>query len=427
MPRLGRWWVGRHGLAAASVAAAAVATGFLFLLLPGGPAISQQASGALFTDGGAAISDFRDAGGADTYTGFVYCEYDGGAVYLDAGNVCTEPLGLRNEGMSSNRFGVTSYNGGWGDTGAAVSAGTGLDGTNTAIVISVGSGTSAHKTTWSVPNGTNGVAYTQSIYAKGGNSVNFMSLSHGSNALYATFDLSTCTLADAAGSVTGWVRYVGGGWCRIAATDTWASGGGPQHYAYGDTAAHAIPGTSWTGNSGTLTIWQPSVERQDFPTSPILNDSNNQELTRAPDFITAPNGIANSQSFCFCGTFTPMSAGIGGTLISAGDTDDADAWALYVAAGKIGAVIVDSSGGGKSYTQTGTLSDGPHRICFYDAAGTITVKVDSASTAGSISGSGSGIVTTQPASICLGNYLDQSSPYYGWTNRLVGSTGVACQ
>lgn len=412
-----------------AVAASGPSDPALLLILPVGPAQVQLAAGILFTDGGVAVNQFRDAG-ASGDTAFKFCEYDGGLVELDAGDICVETRGILVEGGTSTHFGVTEFSPSWGDTGAAVSAGTSMDGTSTAILVDTGSGTSAHKTTWGAFDTTAGDPGTFSSYFKAGLAgAGFVSLSHNSATNYAVVEISTCTICDEMGTHTAVTHYAGGGWCRLAFSQLAPSDNPSLHWAYGDTCAHAVPTTSWTGVGGTVIVDKPQYEKRSYASSAVRNTATNIPIVRTADSTSVPNALTSGSNFCIPYDMDPeWSTWPGGAtyLVAAGVEDDDDTWKMYISSGALKFRITDHNGDANTFNG-GTVSAAAHHIRVCDAAGTITAFVDGSPLSGTTTGSGTGTVATQPATLWFGQTDSLSGHLYGWLNRICGdTTGAAC-
>jgi hypothetical protein len=118
---------------------------------------------------------------------------------------------------------------------------------------------------------------TRSIFVKSG-TADFVGLS-ASGADGAVFNLATGAKVADYGSAVGSISAAGNGWFRISVVPSTA-------YRYliviiGETAAQAIPGTSYAGTNKTILIWGAQLEAGAFATSYIPTVAS--QVTRAID------------------------------------------------------------------------------------------------------------------------------------------------
>jgi len=138
----------------------------------------------------------------------------------------------------------------WANDGCTVTANATLapDGTATADTLTAHATTAEHRIYQTISSGNHG----KSFFAKAG-TASFISVSNGTAALCAVFNLATGVVSSATG-VTATITPVGNGWYRCHVYDSAAT-----IYIVaniGTTAANAVAQTLWLGASETVHLWQ---------------------------------------------------------------------------------------------------------------------------------------------------------------------------
>jgi hypothetical protein len=152
--------------------------------------------------------------------------------------------------------------------------------------------------------------YTVSIYAKAG-TVNFLGLSNTTAGVnYAVFDLSNGTVSSTGGSGTTTTSRISGpflnGFYRLEISFTVSgSTGGSVNLTPGDTAAHAIPGTTWNA-AGTENVyaWGAQIESPSRAATPLITTAGSTAATASDIISFTPTGDLSAEG---CSTATVLS------------------------------------------------------------------------------------------------------------------------
>lgn len=137
-------------------------------------------------------------------------------------------------------------------------------------------------------------SYVKSIYAKAG-TASYIAISYGLAPQYAVFNVSTGAVSSSVG-VAASITSVGNGWYLCSITPTTLIG---QQYVVinmGDSAAHAVPGTSYVGSGSTVQIYRASYSYVTYETAPRPADLALAPTTSAalfaPRLDTNPSTLA---------------------------------------------------------------------------------------------------------------------------------------
>jgi len=226
--------------------------------------------------------------------------------YQNGGGGCPSLL-LEKQSTNVNTYSEQFDNVGWSLSGVTVSANqtTSPDGTQNADKLIESSANVLHEI-YQAQSLTNGVTYTNTIYAKSAErtqiAINFVSGGFGQGANVIA-DLSAGTLGTVSnyGSVTGstaTITNVGNGWYRISLTMTPATT--TTFYADYSPALNGNITYQGNGTSGVF-IWGAQIEQSTYPTSYINTTS--ASATRVKDLAyntSATSLIGQSEGVLFC-------------------------------------------------------------------------------------------------------------------------------
>ena len=270
----------------------------------------------------------------------------------------------------------------------------------------------------------------RSLYAKAG-TVGFLSITGQGGAGSVVYNLNTGTI-DAVSTGTGAIQSVGGGWYRCI-FDQLIVSAGTFIVCVGDTAAHALgPGTSWTA-AGTETVYvfgaQSEASAGPYPSS-YFDTGSSITTTRALDVLTFSNPLhgIDPPSWSFGATLTPIAGDwynvyLGGGSIpiwwQGGNQLNPSTWRTLIAYPTTTGSefdVYDQATNSWDIANTGTVSGGaPVTISCKNQYPGITST--SPGTPGTHTGTGTGIVSVQPATITLG-YGSDVYNFIGWISNV---------
>lgn len=149
------------------------------------------------------------------------------------------------------------------------------------------------------------------------------------------------------------------------------------------------------------------------------------------DLVTVANPIPDGVSFCLQATVKPTAASwpaATNAVMSTRSYFSANSFSFTVnSSGFITLNVIDSAGNNRTFNSTTTISGAAHKVRACAAGSTITVTVDGAAVAGTLNGTGTGVISSQGPTIALGalqvsgaNYLD------GWIRDVCIGLPGAC-
>jgi hypothetical protein len=410
MNRPGRWWIARKSWLVLGGSATAVAAFALLYVLPNGPATSQIASGvAIFGDGGQAVTVKRAAS-------VVCANQDGGFYYVTTDQPCVEPAGLVVRAATTQLLEHTDDPlSNWTFENMNVTGGILCpDGTDGGIRVAFDSSLNTRRM-YKGLNSAGASPYSLSLYMRPAqvqyvrvavaNSKEVRFALDGGRVSMNTdlfgFAASTGTLfADSQPAALGFTRY------RYSTYDTTGSGFLVLHAGYTDlqTTSEAV-----AGDGGYFDMCMPSVTATPDVREYIRNNTGST-VDRPADEVRVANPLGNSDTtWAIGGVFTPddmrWDVGIDRGLAQLGrDAGDSNTASLWVNDGGFLAFrVVDNAFGVKTLTSTTTVHAGQRFIRAVNDGGILSLSVDGTQLAGTASGSGTGIITTQPGVLYLGS------------------------
>lgn len=356
---------------------------------------------------GAAISGVTHA-----RTSAVACrDADGELVALTSNQPCLEPDGLRVENAATNRAreSQTLDNATpWFLTNSTLTANaaTAPDGTATAERLESDAASGGHGMGQGVNSGGAG-PWAFSVYVKPGEAT-YLRVIGGALGYEATFDLTQGRFGPTNSSnldPRAWMVDAGGGWWRVGVVFD----SNPAFYqvALGRTAHETQAGFSQAGVG--LYLWGAMAEETRYMTSPVVTTS--AAVTRAAVTASITNPLLNAGgSWCLRATVTPDAdvwddAALKRGLLQLGDTEGAANTASIYAdtTGQLVFSVVDAAGAAKTLTTTKRLTTGQRVVRACNQSGTLSLSMDSTAMAGAVTGTGTGIVGTEPATLYLGS------------------------
>jgi hypothetical protein len=414
--RFGRWWTGKHGLAAASATVVAVVAALL-TILPNGPSQSQVGTGVALSG----MTFARDSG--------TTCRTDAGYTTLGVDTPCIETDGLliqsqfsigngRSEDLTaaywSTNGATLTHDGPTGPTGAASFTMTESIGNNFHYVIhGAGGGV---------------VQYHAIVDAKAG-TASFIKVGIGQTS--AVFDLSTgqvCNLYPLAPH-DWWfaqIEPLSGGWYRVHANNDGAAGAGFFYINMGDTCANAYNG-AYVGTGKTVYIASAEYSPSPVDISYFKTATDNEGEVRSADVAYWTNPLSNTDtSWCVRANATPGGApplwteeGKIRGLWQLGNTlGAANTASLYVdATGHLVFRTVDSGATDKRVTTLAQVWPGVRTIRACNSAGTLTLSVDGTALTTVSAGAGTGQISTMPSRFYVGS-LGGVSQFDGRFNKV---------
>jgi hypothetical protein len=175
------------------------------------------------------------------------------------------------------------------------------------------------------------------------------------------------------------------------------AGGNSGFFFYGDAAVVAI-------------VWGAQLEVAPVGSVTSYIPTAGSTVQRTADAATATNPLTSEPSWCLAAKVKPSASrswsaaaanllGLGGAVASA---NSSIGWAT--AGGTIGWSVYDSGAAVRTHTTAahGYAAGSQHSLTFCSDNGTLSVYGDGADLGGSVAGAGTGIITTQPASLLLG-------------------------
>ncbi len=285
---------------------------------------------------------------------------------------------------------------------------------------------------WQSITYTNGQPYSWSAYNKA-NTNGFWGVRAGP--FHNVFTLSDGTAtALLGGTGVGSSTSVGSGWWRcMIRQPSYADSTGSANIIQGngDTASHSVNDYAVADNTTGIYNWGNQLENLPYATS-YIRRTGTGSASRATDVVTFTNPLKDWQtSWVFRVRALPdgqfWARALTQGLFQLGTNGAANSASLSVdTAGKPVFSVYDATGTEKKFTATAALDattySSSRNIRAVNIAGTLTVEVDGLVVPGASSGSGTGIITTQPTTAYLGS-LGSASQFGGQLRDVcVGST-----
>jgi len=236
---------------------------------------------------------------------------------------------------------------------------------------------------------TDGSAYTFSLYAKGVS---------GSGTFYSSVFDSQWNTVGCAYNATTWTRCTLTRTVSAAGID-WLIGADRR-----DAQQLAQPANS-------VYLWGAQIELGSSPTRYVATGA--ATATVNAERVSIANPIPSGTPFCVGATYTPrertwITAGAGNTLFALGTSGGASTNTLQASVSSTGELVVtvnDAAADTKTWTTAAVLTGttaGHVTVCS-SAAGAVTLYLDAVLVSATTSGTGTGILTTQPGTLYLGS------------------------
>ncbi len=369
----------------------------------------------------------------------VYCTNDAGVLTLLATNLpCVENDGLRVEPVATNLSIRSSEFGSWSQFATTTTSDflTGPDGTVSADRVVADNTSSLHAVFHSTAGAVTAVR-TYSVYmhngtrATGGGAADWLRISGGSVVPDGIFDQELNLPSTTSTGLTlprNWMQAAANGFYRdaIVMTDI------PSAFnLYMGRSAFETQ-AAFTDGGTDFVLWGGQLESGCYPTSPIATGA--AAATRALVTATATNPLVDADTtWVLRATVAPdmdewdtrcVAAGILqlGTTQAAANT--ASVWAD--SSGYLNFSVAASDAGTKTWTSQYILLPGSRVIRALNTAGTLSVTVDGVAVDGGVSGSGTGIITTQPSTMYLGSLGAVTQLGGRISDVCVGNVPAAC-
>lgn len=214
-------------------------------------------------------------------------------------------------------------------------------------------------------------------------------------------------------------------WQRFAMTYTSAGGEVTSDFTIG-----AEQKTPFVPTVGSMYIWRAQHELGPLATSGIATAGTS--ASRAADVVSIANPIPGS-TFCMASTITPESGsawniGVTRRGMSLGVAAAANSTRLEWGDTNAYQYAYDNAGAAKTNTVGHSFTAGSsHRIITCNAAGTLTMSFDGVAQAPVIGGAGTGVITTQPGTLYLGESAGTSAPFAYLSDICVASAAGVCR
>lgn len=351
-----------------------------------------------------------------------YCQDSDSINALSSNVACVETSGLSAEAAFTNLDlrNQEVDNATWTKEGITVSADAvnGPDGTTTAETLTVTTANTSHRFYQSVSFGA-GNRYVIGAYAKAGTTSHlwsgFLEGSYYGVCASLPSTVSAINFADAPV-----ITSIGNDWVRISAMRLTVGTAAHNIIHLKESADCGV--TNFVGTDKTLHLWGAFAGIGRHAPSHVVTTS--ASATRPADVasFSTPSAVTATGQ-CLTAVITPMEpsalsnewvSGVARVVFEAGTITNANSFSLYAdTAGKLTWDVYGSDATLKRIQGASAMTDGAHTVLACNDAGSLTLKLDG-SAHGSASGTGTGVLSSMPAAVYVGNNSGATKPLDAW-------------